>query len=74
MIHFFTVQIFDPGQSVICEVGRPQTQLFISLPIKKIHVSDSPEKRNMRHVHVDWEETLINDVIGDRYEIIPLQI
>ena len=43
MIHFFTVQIFDPGQSVICEVGRPQTQLFISLPIKKIHVSDSPE-------------------------------
>ena len=30
----------------------------------------------MRHVHVrvDCQETLINDVIGDRYEIIPLQI
>ena len=23
MIHFLTVQLFDPGQSVICELGRP---------------------------------------------------
>ena len=32
MIHFLTVQRLEPGQSVICEVGRPRPQLLFSFP------------------------------------------
>ena len=50
MICFLTILLLEPGQSVICKVRRPESQLrFSATPISNI--SSSPEFWNIALHH-----------------------